>query len=73
MIGGARKTERGFERIDFVDFYDVPCSLQQSSLATEDAVWLGQGSYRMHLNREQVVELIAVLQRWVDTGSFVAE
>jgi len=35
------KTERGFGIIEFVDMYGKPCSLQKSSLATEDAVWLG--------------------------------
>ena len=38
---GMDKTERGFTRTDFIDMYDVPCSLQQSSLATENALWLG--------------------------------
>ena len=34
-------TERGFARIEFTDKYGVGCSLQKSSLATEDCVWLG--------------------------------
>jgi hypothetical protein len=34
-------TARGFSKIDFTDHYDVACSLQKSSLATEDAIWLG--------------------------------
>ena len=36
-----KKTERGFDVGNFTDRYDNPCSLQHSSLATEDAVWLG--------------------------------
>ena len=41
-----RKTERGFERIEFKDLYGNECSLQQSSLADFEppgtsAVWLG--------------------------------
>lgn len=36
-----RKTNRFFDRIDFVDRYGIECSLQKSSLATEDAVWFG--------------------------------
>ena len=41
-----RKTERGFERIEFHDRYGKECSLQQSSLATfmepgTSAIWLG--------------------------------
>lgn len=35
------KTERGFSRLDFTDRYGVKCSLQKSSLATEDCIWLG--------------------------------
>jgi hypothetical protein len=35
------KTGRGFSIGEFTDFYDYPCSIQKSSLATEDAIWLG--------------------------------
>lgn len=41
MLGLVENTERGFERLEFTDRYGVKCSLQQSSLATEDAIWLG--------------------------------
>ena len=34
-------TERGFEVIKFQDRNGEQCSLQASSLATEEAVWLG--------------------------------
>ncbi|WP_028987547.1 hypothetical protein [Thermicanus aegyptius] len=34
-------TNRGFTIISFTDLYGVKCSLQKSSLATEDAIWLG--------------------------------
>ncbi len=34
-------TDRGFELIRFKDEYGSLCSLQKSSLATADAVWLG--------------------------------
>lgn len=37
----AEKTERGFARLDFTDRYGVECSLQESSLATEGAIWFG--------------------------------
>ncbi len=36
-----KKTGRGFPICEFTDHYDHKCSLQKSSLATEDAVWLG--------------------------------
>ena len=35
------KTERGFYRMEFKDRNSVDCSLQQSSLALEDCIWLG--------------------------------
>ena len=34
-------TERGFYHLEFTDRYGEQCSLQESSLATEDAIWLG--------------------------------
>lgn len=36
-----QKTDRGFLVLRFTDRYGVSCSLQQSSLATESAVWFG--------------------------------
>jgi hypothetical protein len=35
------KTPRGFCRYEFKDKYGMKCSLQDSSLATESAIWLG--------------------------------
>lgn len=34
-------TQRGFAKIEFPDRYGHPCSIQKSSLATEDAIWFG--------------------------------
>jgi hypothetical protein len=34
-------TSRGFAIISFTDQYGVECSLQKSSLATDDCVWFG--------------------------------
>lgn len=91
------KTGRGFSIVEFKDKYDADCSIQKSSLTTEDCIWLGitdadpkimaskvredlKGwvkypipedvllSTRMHLNREQVAELLPILQNFVDTG-----
>lgn len=36
-----KKTCRGFEIAEFTDIYGAKCSLQQSSLADRDAIWLG--------------------------------
>ena len=35
------KTARGFAFTVFKDFYGEDCSIQKSSLATEDCIWLG--------------------------------
>ena len=34
-------TQRGFSLGEFTDRYGEKCSIQKSSLATEDAIWLG--------------------------------
>lgn len=34
-------TQRGFTKAVFTDRYGVECSIQESSLATEGAIWLG--------------------------------
>jgi hypothetical protein len=34
-------TPRGFVLKEFNDRYGVKCSIQKSSLATEDAIWIG--------------------------------
>lgn len=86
------RTGRGFEIGHFTDRYDVKCSIQKSSLATEDAIWLGPDhpdpkiliegkgwqpaklpdgcitNTRMHLTREQVIELLPLLTRFAQTG-----
>lgn len=69
------KTERGFMRGEFIDLYGSQCSIQESSLATEMALWLGvdtnfkgEEQTRMHLSIEQVKELIPILQEFIETG-----
>lgn len=62
------KTQRGFSIVNFTDLYGAECSLQKSSLATEDAIWLGVDTARMHLTQEQVSELLPLLQKFVNTG-----
>ena len=34
-------TGKGFAKAEFLDRNEVPCSLQKSSIATEDCIWLG--------------------------------
>lgn len=77
-----KKSERGFSFVEFTDLYGAECSLQKSSLATEDAIWFGvdiNGSGenlhrgRMHLSRVQVAELLPLLQHFADTGKLPQE
>lgn len=34
-------TERGFAFVEFTDAYGTECNIQKSSLATDDAIWIG--------------------------------
>lgn len=68
MITLAPANDRGFLRGQFTDRYGFPCSIQKSSLATEDCIWLGRDLVRMHLTREMAAELIPLLQHFVETG-----
>jgi hypothetical protein len=98
------QTQRGFSKGSFTDYNSINCSIQESSLATDDCIWLGidvprltvfedtnmgsakhslvESKYietdlpknwsvdsRMHLTRQQVSDLLPLLQRFVDTGS----
>lgn len=62
-------TGRGFSRGEFVDLYGVACSIQDSSLATMDAIWLGAHENRMHLSREHVTALMPYLTMFLGSGS----
>jgi hypothetical protein len=77
------KTERGFRLITFRDRYNQPCSLQESSLATQGCVWFGvdarlnlntgelledSDNHRMHLTQGQVAELLPYLKHFVEHG-----
>lgn len=75
----APANDRGFLKGKFVDRYGADCSIQKSSLATEDCIWLGCDKEsvdydgkpigaRMHLTQDMVAELIPILQHFVDTG-----
>lgn len=61
-------TARGFPLGDFQDHYGERCSIQESSLATEFAIWLGRDEERMHLTQAEVAVLLPVLARFVETG-----
>ena len=65
-----KTTQRGFAFIEFIDRYGKACSLQESSLATENCIWFGidRLTNRMHLTQEQVRDLLPYLQKFVEAG-----
>lgn len=65
------KTDRGWWLGTFYDLYGKQCSVQESSLATDDAIWLGvdfEEGTRMHLNRDQAEMLARVLIEFMGSG-----
>lgn len=93
------KTGRGFALANFKDRNGRECSIQKSSIATEECIWLGANKIelkefkafegwkdrpefdndsstenyfvannRMHLNQEQVIALLPMLQKFAETG-----
>lgn len=69
-------TERGFLIGKFMDNYKSQCSIQESSLATGDCIWLGvvvdfngeKIKTRMHLSQEHVKALLPHLTKFVLKG-----
>lgn len=51
------KTQRGFRIGKFVDRYGELCSIQKSSLATEDAIWLGIEDANPQIMQSDAVKL----------------
>jgi hypothetical protein len=45
-----KSTDRGFSKLEFKDKYGQICRLQNSSLATEGAIWLGVDNTGPHLD-----------------------
>jgi hypothetical protein len=63
-----KKTNRGFAIAEFIDRYGEKCSIQKSSLATENCIWLGVHENRMHLTPKMVANMLPLLQRFAETG-----
>lgn len=60
---------------EFRDLSGLTCTVQQSSVATIEGIWLGPETnlrggenQRMHLSREMVADILPHLQRFVATG-----
>jgi hypothetical protein len=63
----------GFTGRKFRDLYGARCSIQESSLASAPAIWLGCDEGRqllawMHLTQAQVRGLLPLLQHFVEHG-----
>lgn len=68
-----KTTQRGFDYKEFEDSKGVKCSIQQSSIATEEAIWFGCDDIPVRFTREQVAELLPTLQQFVLTGELETE
>jgi hypothetical protein len=65
-------TDRGFANYaEFDDVYGAKVTVRQSSLATDDCVWIftkggtDDNDGAIHLNVEKTVQLIAALSEWL--------
>lgn len=64
-----KKTERGFSLGEFQDTYGSRCSIQKSSNAEINCIWLGNNKgVRMHLDADLALELAEYLIRFARTG-----
>lgn len=61
-------TSRGFGRIEFKDYYNGDCALQNSSLNSPHCVWLGTDRNMMHLTKKMAADLIPQLRYFVKHG-----
>lgn len=52
-----KTTGRGFEIANFTDRYGSECSLQKSSLATEDAIWFGVNDAKPQIMSSDAIRL----------------
>jgi hypothetical protein len=49
-------THRGFAIVEFTDLYGAECSIQKSSLATDDAIWIGVDDANPQIMASKVIE-----------------
>ncbi len=60
---------RGFYGFKFKDIYGEECSIQESSLAGKDALWLGADENRMHIDKQKAKQLIVLLKHFYRHGN----
>ena len=71
-----KPTKAGLLRAEFKDRFGSECSVQESSMAGEECIWVGvevdfngvEVPQRMHLTREMARDLIEVLRHFARTG-----
>lgn len=62
------RNARGFEVGEFHDLNGRLCYIQKSSLATDNAIWLGVEGDTMQINRQMVAALLPHLTKFAETG-----
>lgn len=62
-----RKTDRGFQRVDFTDMFDNNCSIQESS-NIEKSIWIGQDENRMIIKQEDCLTIALYLIEFYKNG-----
>ena len=73
------KTPRGFSVIEFKDINGDEASIQKSSIATKDCIWLGLSGdpkqhlgqwlgQRMHIDKPLAKKLVKHLTKFIETG-----
>lgn len=72
-----KRNQRGFKTQTFKELYGADCSIQESSLATKPALWLGmdRGTHvdgnclaRMHVDKKLARKLVKWLNLFIETG-----
>lgn len=61
-------TARGFGFFELTDSYGKEFTIQESSSAEQEKIWIGAGSDRGHLTRDMVRQILPILQQFADTG-----
>lgn len=65
MLSDLKRTHRGFRYYEFKDWNGHKCSLQKSSVATEDCIWLGLDSAEP--------TMLVPGKGWVDASNLIPE
>lgn len=58
----SKKTQRGFGLIEFDDYNKHKCTIQKSSLATQDCIWLGTDTQDMLIGPPPWIPLSQVIE-----------